>query len=127
MLTLAPARMHKNANYRTISGPTGLLANLQPFEGNSMHAHRYNDPSNSVPPPANRWGSQYDGIVPATAVYVVWSYVTPIAWVDADGTVIVPDQRYSVTTSKQQGYCRAWLGWATPGTSRNAERSLPIA
>jgi hypothetical protein len=35
--------------------------------------------------------------------YVVWSYVTPIAWVRKDGTVYRVQQRFSRTTSKHQG------------------------
>jgi len=35
--------------------------------------------------------------------YVVYSYSTPIAWRSADGVWFMPDDRYSVTTSKQQG------------------------
>lgn len=42
--------------------------------------------------------------------YVVYSYATPIAWVEAGVTGepvwIVPDTRYSVTTSKHQGMAR---------------------
>lgn len=36
-------------------------------------------------------------------VYVAWSYETPIAWVDANGTVCVPPVKYSATTSKHLG------------------------
>lgn len=37
-------------------------------------------------------------------VFVVWSYETPIAWVEADtGTVTKPGIRYSQTTSCHQG------------------------
>ncbi len=35
--------------------------------------------------------------------YVVWSYGTPIAWVKADGTAVIPDVKHSVTTSNHQG------------------------
>lgn len=41
--------------------------------------------------------------------YVVRSYATPIAWVLKDGQVVIPDESYSVTTSKHQGLVRAWL------------------
>lgn len=41
--------------------------------------------------------------------YVVWSYATPIAWVRADGTVYHVEQRFSVTTSRQQGTIRTYL------------------
>lgn len=36
------------------------------------------------------------------AVYAVWSYDTPIAWENPDGTWTVPDVKYSVTTSRHQ-------------------------
>ena len=38
-------------------------------------------------------------------VQVIYSYSTPIAWLDA-GAWIIPDVRYSVTTDKHQGYLR---------------------
>lgn len=37
-----------------------------------------------------------------TAVYVVYSYSTPIAWLLPSGAWVVPDTRYSVTTSRHQ-------------------------
>lgn len=36
------------------------------------------------------------------AVYVVYSYVTPIAWENADGSWTTPVVKYSVTTSRHQ-------------------------
>lgn len=45
-------------------------------------------------------------------LYVVFSYGTPIAWAlpldDSPG--VVPDVKYSTTTSKHQGYARRGLG-----------------
>jgi hypothetical protein len=38
----------------------------------------------------------------AQARYVVWSYFTPIAWVNQDGTKTVPDVGYSATTGQHQ-------------------------
>jgi len=35
--------------------------------------------------------------------YAVYSYGTPIAWLNEDGVWICPDVKYSVTTSKHQG------------------------
>lgn len=43
------------------------------------------------------------------ALYVVYSRETPIAWIKADGTMRCPDIKYSVTTTRQQNLCRAWL------------------
>lgn len=46
----------------------------------------------------------------AGAVYAVYSYNTPIAWELADGTWVVPEHRYSGTTSRQQVQVREALG-----------------
>lgn len=35
--------------------------------------------------------------------YVVWSYGTPIAWHDTERGWVMPDVKYSTTTSKAQG------------------------
>ncbi len=42
----------------------------------------------------------------AGPVYVVWSYATPIGWAREDGSTVIPDVRFSVTTSKHQGIAR---------------------
>lgn len=36
--------------------------------------------------------------------YVVWSYGTPIAWHASGGAWVVPDDRYSATTSRHQRF-----------------------
>ncbi len=41
--------------------------------------------------------------------YTVLSYATPIAWVTRGGDVIIPDGRYSVTTTHHQSLCRVYL------------------
>lgn len=38
--------------------------------------------------------------------YIVWSYGTPIAWHLAGRGWVIPETRYSVTTSKHQGIVR---------------------
>jgi hypothetical protein len=38
--------------------------------------------------------------------YVVSSYSTPIAWTRPDGTLVIPEERYSATTSKHQYHVR---------------------
>ena len=45
------------------------------------------------------------------AAYIVWSYGTPIAWLDADGKWQIPEARYSVTTSRHQGTVSSALWW----------------
>lgn len=58
--------------------------------------------------------------------YVVFSYATPIAWHvtglgEWNGWVI-PDVRYSVTTSRHQGFARVALAIAGPVESLDDER-----
>lgn len=48
-------------------------------------------------------------IVTDRPVYVVWSYSTPIAWITNAGQCVIPDVKYSPTTSNHQGLCRAYL------------------
>jgi hypothetical protein len=81
------------ATYRGIAGPCGHLARCEPFVGNTMSARFVTDS------------------VSGHKLYRVFSYSTCIGQYDMDtGEKLVPDQRYSVTTSKHQGYTRAWLG-----------------
>jgi len=37
-----------------------------------------------------------------SAIYVVYSYRTPIAWLTPGGDWVMPDTRYSVTTTRHQ-------------------------
>lgn len=46
------------------------------------------------------------GAEDADVLYVVFSYATPIAWFTAADGWVVPDVKYSVTTSKHQGVVR---------------------
>lgn len=70
--------------YRQI--PT-LLRGKRPFRGNSMRA-------------------EYNSL---TGEYKVYSYETVIAgWTNLSGAW-VSDDYYSVTTSRHQNLCRAWL------------------
>lgn len=50
--------------------------------------------------------------------YIVYSYNTPIAWVDRNGTWIVPYTKYSVTTSKHQGL----VNYAISLSAKESER-----
>lgn len=78
----------KEMSYRQITGPSGALATLTPFvHGDSM---------------AGGWDE-------TETTYYVFSYQTVIAWVNVWHEWQFNAQRYSVTTSKQQTYTRAWL------------------
>lgn len=45
----------------------------------------------------------------AGLAYVIWSYSTPIGWKRTDGTVVIPNVKYSVTTTKHQHMARMAL------------------
>ena len=90
--------MRRNVSYREIGGPGGLLARLEEFTGNSMHAVGDVD---------------RDG-------YSVYSYETEIARVVRDpetGSFVAfhaETNRWSVTTARHLSLVRSWL----PGTLR---------
>lgn len=102
------------------------LERRTPFEGNSMRGegvyvlsslpYRGLLPYDEYDALEKAWRIQHDAYadrgerdVPAGLAYVAYSYSTPIAWVTHDGTVTVPDVKYSSTTSRQQTLCRAYL------------------
>ena len=105
-------------NYRQIQE---ALANRQEFKGNSMSAryHWHGDFSpqhgllceDEIVKLEKAWQS----VTQSQGLYVVSSYATPIAWAITPLTlygmrIFLPahlvDQKFSVTTSKGQGYVR---------------------
>jgi len=57
---------------------------------------------------ADRDGYEAD-VARREVVYTVYSYATPIAWVLVDGSVRLPEARYSKTTTRQQNIAREAL------------------
>ena len=92
-----------------VGGPFGLLSNRIPFRSHgAMSAYAFALSRTGRLPMA--WVDVYrsDRENPGI-LYVVYSYATPIAWIRADGEVVIPDIGYSLTTTRHQGMCRAWL------------------
>lgn len=111
--------MGQNANYRQIGGPNGHLANLRPFTGNTMRASvpaGYDTDGKNIAHCGRLYTNPEEAarLHGKTLVYIVWSYSTPIAVVTDTGERIIPDIGYSVTTTRQQNLCRAWMGNAIP-------------
>ena len=52
------------------------------------------------------WKERYDN---TAVVYTVFSYATPIAWLDNEGEWIVPAVKHSATTSQHQSKLKAAL------------------
>ena len=92
-----------------VGGPFGLLSVRKSFQSHgAMTAYDYTPNRTGRLP--KEWVDAYrsDRENPGIS-YVVYSYSTPIAWVRVDGERIIPDVGYSVTTTRHQGLCRAWL------------------
>jgi hypothetical protein len=107
------ATIMATATYRQMTGPNGLIANRKPFTGNSIRAEwTWSCPSAGRLDPEEHdrlrsdWGYACARELP---LYVVYSYATPIAWAIGDDAAYCTPQRFSVTTSKGQGYIRAWI------------------
>lgn len=62
------------------------------------------------------------------AIYAVYSYETPIAWIDKTGEIIMPPVRYSNTTTQHQHTAAQALGvgfGATDGSFRKGKGRSP--
>lgn len=56
------------------------------------------------------------------AVYAVWSYETPIAWITQKGEVEIPSVRYSITTTKHQQMVARAFGQSFQSGSESARK-----
>lgn len=99
-----------------VGGPNGLLANRRPFDTyGAMSAVPFAPTGTGRLP--SWWARRYDADNRAHGiVYTVRSYATPIAWVRADGRTVIPPVGYSLTTTRHQNLCRAWLASASEAT-----------
>lgn len=90
--------------YTTRHEAIGKVAARQEFRGNSIWATRSPNGSGMI------YGrAQELWVADATAselVYVVYSYSTPIAWYTKRGEWVVPEEKYSHTTSRHQSVVR---------------------
>lgn len=98
-----------------VGGSDGLLANLIPFDSQgAMWARRYDGTEDAES--FGRYESHVgDGLrvrfyADSGPLYVVYSYATPIGWVTSSGSIVVPDEKYSVTTTNHQNLCHAFMG-----------------
>lgn len=70
------------------------------------------------------WQPVYDN---AKVIYTVFSYHTPIAWLDSDGNWTVPAVTYSMTTSQHQSKLRAALTYnGTTYTEKLPEKPVVV-
>lgn len=97
--------MSAKVNYEQIKS---RLTERRAFEGNTMRAIEGATWGTGQLPAEHRQAYE-EARFNNDIGYTVISYRTPIAWTLRDGSVVIPDVRYSVTTSRQQGLCRAYL------------------
>ena len=92
------------ATYHTIGGPSGHLANLRAFNGNSMWATRHKD-----------------------GEYWVYSYRTAMAFYDPkDNTLYLNTAYYSVTTTYHQNLSAAWTNAPHTGPVVDCEGEVAL-
>jgi hypothetical protein len=80
------------------------IAGLREFKGNSLWGTRSTSHSGQIyGRAAELWRAD---ITAGEVSYVVVSYATPIAWYTKRGAWVVPDEKYSHTTSRHQSVVR---------------------
>jgi len=92
---------------RAATGPNGLLAHRILFRSHGSF-HAVSGAMNETGRLPLEWRHRYRADQDIIA-YTVYSYSTPIAWVTETGHVEIPDVGYSLTTTRHQNNCRAWL------------------
>ena len=113
------------ATYREMTGPDGLIAHRAKFTGNSLSASWHIGRNAELPyaPGTGRLDPEEARAYTMACdlaersnrrLYVVMSYWTPIAWAFEGEPAYCTPQRFSVTTSKGQGYVRAWINHYYP-------------
>lgn len=84
-----------------------LCGEPQPFKAASMSGGSYSSYVGHLP---TRFRESYHATAPHAHQFVVYSYDTPIAWLNEDGSWSVPDTKYSMTTSRHQSHLSHLLG-----------------
>lgn len=96
-------------NYNEIES---ALYNMEEFVGNSCHAKlmESNSQLGQGVAPQEDFEKMNSVFKANSSCYVVFSYNTPIAIQGMDtGEVVIPEVKYSSTTSRQQNLCRKYL------------------
>jgi len=106
-----------SVSYSQMQGPSGLLARRAAFRGNSLSAWivkpdgypPYSTGILSHEECVKYWDARERARATGQALYVVYSYVTPIAWDVGDEAAYCTPEKFSRTTSRGQGTVRAWI------------------
>lgn len=93
------------------------IARYQAFEASALSAQVYPNGCGSI-----GHGYLTQDSVPPDATYVVFSYFTPIAWVEGCGRAVRTAQRFSPTTSTKHQPCLYRLADRPDGDREEIER-----
>lgn len=97
-----------------------LIKGLVDFErsGISARTAQWDSEPRQGEMPDETYAKLVSDVRKAATTYVVFSYQTPIAWVLDDGSVVLPEIKYSVATSQHQAMVREaygeWVNAARP-------------
>jgi len=99
------------ATYADISGPNGMLAARCTFIGSSMRAIIGMDRSTGR---MSEWNAEvfHSDCDKFESMYIVYSYMTPIAWGGAYEWCRMSSEFFSSTTSRHQELCRKWINYS---------------
>lgn len=86
------------------------LASMEPFTSHTGNFSGMWGGKGTTGRLPERWRSKFLAAISATGTYVVLSYDTPIAWWDATTGWVIPDVKYSPTTSRHQSIVRLAVG-----------------
>lgn len=96
--------------HTTIRDAADFISRRDPFDAGSLTGRlvRWTPSTGRLP---SEWEANLETCVGywrerGQETYVVSSYGTPIAWAGGEDSLLVPNVRYSVTTSKHQSVCR---------------------
>jgi hypothetical protein len=97
--------IHHGANrQRDMAVLAECLRNREPFKNRTESFRGDYAPTGPI---ARGWLEEPP--YPSLPVYIVWSYDTPIAWVENSGQWVVTKQRFSQTTGRHQSALRMAL------------------
>lgn len=82
------------------------LSNREPFQRSGFNMRGIEGKVSSKGRLPLEWWAKYQA---SEVTYTVMSYRTAIAWVESDGTVTIPEEKYSNTTTHHQNLCRVYL------------------
>ena len=86
------------------------LAERTSFSASALSAKKFDPPVKGTEVSAGRLPEDARAALRSAEVgYVIYSYITPIAWETAEGEFVIPQVKYSATTSRHQSLVQSAL------------------